>query len=75
VKLHRIRNDQLYHYYLGDPLEVFLLHADGGTERVIGWLIDELGSKPIKLLSGESLSDSVLARSTEDAKQLVLAER
>jgi predicted cupin superfamily sugar epimerase len=29
VRLHRIRNDQLYHYYLGDPLELFLLHADG----------------------------------------------
>jgi predicted cupin superfamily sugar epimerase len=35
VRLHRIRNDQLYHYYLGDPLEVFLLHADGTTERVV----------------------------------------
>lgn len=35
VRLHRIRNDQLYHYYLGDPLEVFLLHADGSTESVI----------------------------------------
>jgi uncharacterized protein len=35
VRLHRIRNDQLYHYYLGDPLEVFLLHADGKTERII----------------------------------------
>jgi predicted cupin superfamily sugar epimerase len=35
VRLHRIRNDQLYHYYLGDPLEVFLLHADGTTERII----------------------------------------
>jgi len=35
VRLHRIRNDQLYHYYLGDPLEVFLLHADGSTDRVI----------------------------------------
>jgi uncharacterized protein len=35
VRLHRIRNDQLYHYYLGDPLEVFLLHADGTIERVI----------------------------------------
>ena len=28
VRLHRIRNDQLYHYYLGDPIEVFLLHGD-----------------------------------------------
>jgi uncharacterized protein len=35
VRLHRIRNDQLYHYYLGDPLELFLLHADGSNERVI----------------------------------------
>ena len=35
VRLHRIRNDQLYHYYLGDPLELFLLHADGSTERII----------------------------------------
>jgi predicted cupin superfamily sugar epimerase len=35
VRLHRIRNDQLYHYYLGDPLEVFLLHADGSAERMI----------------------------------------
>ena len=22
VKLHRIKNEQLYHYYLGDPIEV-----------------------------------------------------
>jgi predicted cupin superfamily sugar epimerase len=35
VRLHRIRNDQLYHYYLGDPLEVFMLHADGSAERVV----------------------------------------
>src|SRR5436189_1513793 len=35
VRLHRIRNDQLYHYYLGDPLEVFMLHAEGSVERVV----------------------------------------
>jgi len=35
VHLHRIRNDQLYHYYLGDPLEVLLLRADGTSERVV----------------------------------------
>jgi predicted cupin superfamily sugar epimerase len=29
VHLHCIRNDQLYHRYLGDPLEVLLLHPDG----------------------------------------------
>jgi predicted cupin superfamily sugar epimerase len=35
VRLHRIRNDQLYHYYLGDPIEVLLLLVDGTTERVV----------------------------------------
>jgi predicted cupin superfamily sugar epimerase len=35
VRLHRIRNDQLYHYYLGDPVELFLLHEGGNSERII----------------------------------------
>ena len=35
VRLHRIPNDQLYHYYLGDPIEVLMLNADGTTERVV----------------------------------------
>src|SRR5215813_12359586 len=35
VQLHGIRDDQLYHYYLGDPLEVLLLRSDGTTDRVV----------------------------------------
>jgi uncharacterized protein len=35
VRPHRIKNEQLYHYYLGDPLEVFLLHSGGNVERVV----------------------------------------
>ncbi len=35
VHLHRIRNDQLYHYYLGDPLEVLMLPEGGAAERVV----------------------------------------
>src|SRR6266851_5368770 len=34
VRLHRIRNDQLYHYYLGDRLNVYLKHAEGSPERI-----------------------------------------
>lgn len=34
VKLHRIRSDQQYHHYLGDPLELLMLLADG-TARVV----------------------------------------
>ena len=36
VRLHRIRNDQLYHRYLGDPIEVLMLHENGTSERVVG---------------------------------------
>lgn len=37
MMLHRIKNDQMYHHYLGDPLEVLLLYADGrGEVRTVG---------------------------------------
>ena len=37
IRLHRIRSDQMYHHYFGDPLEVLLLYPDGKSEvRVIG---------------------------------------
>jgi len=37
VKLHRIRNDQFYHYYLGDPIEVLMLMTDGTAQHhVVG---------------------------------------
>jgi len=35
VKLHRIRNDQFYHYYLGDPVEVIMLKTDGTSARAV----------------------------------------
>jgi uncharacterized protein len=37
IRLHRIRSDQMYHHYLGDPLEVLLLYADGKSDvRTVG---------------------------------------
>jgi predicted cupin superfamily sugar epimerase len=35
VKLHRIRNDQLYHHYRGDPLGLLLLKLDDSSEKAI----------------------------------------
>ncbi len=35
VKLHRIKNEQLYHYYLGDPIEVLLLRENGDSELLV----------------------------------------
>ena len=33
--LHRLPTDEIYHFYLGDPVEMLLLHPDGRSERVI----------------------------------------
>jgi predicted cupin superfamily sugar epimerase len=33
--LHRLPTDEIYHFYLGDPVEQWLLHAGGRIERVI----------------------------------------
>src|SRR5215207_6989836 len=35
VKLHRIRNDQFYHYNLGDPIELLMMMTDGTTQHHI----------------------------------------
>jgi len=33
--LHRLPTDEIWHFYLGDPLELLLLHADGRSEQVV----------------------------------------
>ncbi len=33
--LHKLPTDELYHFYLGDPVEQLLLHPGGGSERVV----------------------------------------
>jgi hypothetical protein len=33
--LHRLPTDEVYHFYLGDPVEQWLLHGDGRVERVV----------------------------------------
>lgn len=32
---HRLESDELYHFHLGDPLEMWLLHPDGRAERIV----------------------------------------
>jgi predicted cupin superfamily sugar epimerase len=32
--LHRLPTDEIYHFYLGDPVEVLLLHPSGRSEAV-----------------------------------------
>jgi uncharacterized protein len=33
--LHRLQTDEVWHFYLGDPLELLLLHPDGASEHVL----------------------------------------
>jgi len=33
--LHRLKTDEVYHFYLGDPVEMLLLHPDRTGERVV----------------------------------------
>lgn len=33
--LHRLPTDEIYHFYLGDPVEMLLLHPEGQSERVV----------------------------------------
>ena len=33
--LHRLKTDEIYHFYLGDPMEMLMLHPNGSSERVI----------------------------------------
>ncbi len=33
--MHRLSSDEVYHFYLGDPVEMLLLHPDGGSETLL----------------------------------------
>lgn len=52
IVLHRIRSDQMYHHYLGDPIEVLLLYPDGDSEVVTVGKELELGMRPQLLIPG-----------------------
>lgn len=33
--MHRLKTDEVYHFYLGDPVEQLMLHPDGRAEHVV----------------------------------------
>jgi len=33
--LHKLPTDEIYHFYLGDPVELLQLHTDGSSQRII----------------------------------------
>jgi hypothetical protein len=61
IVMHRIRSDQLYHHYLGDPLEVLLLYGDGTGEVVTVGSDLGAGHRPQLFLPGGTFHTSRLA--------------
>ena len=62
VRLHRIRSEQMYHHYLGQPLDVLLLCADGSSQRhTLGPDLD-VGMRPQLLIPGNAFHAARLAR-------------
>ena len=60
IALHRIRPTQMYHHYLGDPLEVVLLYEDGtGAVETIG--SPTAGLQPQLLIPGQTWHASWLS--------------
>jgi predicted cupin superfamily sugar epimerase len=67
VRLHRIRSDQMYHHYLGDPLEVLLLYSDGKNDmRIVGSDL-AAGMRPQLLIPGGTFHAAKVASGAEYA--------
>jgi uncharacterized protein len=60
IRLHRIRSDQMYHHYLGDPLEVLLFYPNGTGEITIIGPDLVAGMRPQVLIPGGTFHTSRL---------------
>ena len=34
-EMHRLKSDEIFHFYLGDPVEMLQLHENGNSERIV----------------------------------------
>jgi len=34
-RMHRLQSDEVFHFYLGDPVEMLVLHPEGRSERIV----------------------------------------
>lgn len=58
--LHRLRSDEIYHFYLGDPVEILLLYPDGtGETKLLGHNIEK-GEMPQIIVPANTFQGSRL---------------
>jgi len=60
IRLHCIRSDQMYHHYMGEPLEVLHLYPDGTGEITIIGADLTAGMRPQLLIPGGTFHTSRL---------------
>jgi predicted cupin superfamily sugar epimerase len=65
-RMHRLRSDEIFHFYLGDPVEMLHLFPDGA--RVVGW-------EPISSVANDRRSSCRPACGKALALRLVAASR
>lgn len=58
--MHRLPGDEIFHHYLGDPVEVLLLHPDGRHELVILGPDLRAGHRPQLVVPGGVWQGAVL---------------
>ncbi|MGA1981533.1 MAG: cupin domain-containing protein [Acidobacteriaceae bacterium] len=59
-EMHRLRSDEIFHFYAGDPVEMLQLHADGtGSVVRIGKRLD-LGERPQQIVLRGTMQGSRL---------------
>jgi len=59
-RFHRLRSDEIYHFYLGDPVELFVLAPDGGGERRVLGTALTAGERPQTVVPAEHWQGSRL---------------
>jgi predicted cupin superfamily sugar epimerase len=60
IRLHRIPSDQVYHHYLGDPLDVLLLYVDGSADVITVGADLQAGMRPQLFIPGGTFHTSRL---------------
>ena len=59
--MHRLRGDEVYHFYLGDPVEMLLLKPDGSAEAVLEGPDIEAGMRLQQVVAGGTWQGARLA--------------
>lgn len=59
--MHRLRSDEIFHFYLGDPVHMLQLHPDGAAENITIGVDLTAGHRPQVVVAAGSWQGAALA--------------